>query len=298
VYGPVAEKSDDKLEYLGIKLQYDRQNGTLDLSQSRYIDEMAEEYKLENTVKAVLPSTNAASINSRDTSDLIPEKEINSTYRKLLGKLLHLSVHTRPDISTVTSYLGQFAAKPTVDKYKCLIRCLQYVINTKDRCIRLKPDHTKLMGYSDASYNSNKMDSRSQTGYVLAFGKHGYVSSNSSKQKCVSTSACEAELMALHELAKLAVTIRRFMIEQGYPQGTTLLHCDNNAALHMAFNGCGSWKKSKHIDHKYYWVKEAIDDGRVEPVWVPTDKNVADLFTKHLDVTKFSEFSKIFMHGL
>ena len=125
-------------------------------------EEMAEEYKLDNTVKAVLPSTNAASINGIDTSDLIPEKEINSTYRKLLGQLLHLSVHTRPDISTVTSYLGQFAAKPTVDKYKCLIRCLQYVINTKDRCIRLKPEHTKLMGYSDASYNSNKMDSRSQ----------------------------------------------------------------------------------------------------------------------------------------
>jgi hypothetical protein len=44
-------------------------------------------------------------------------------------------------------------------------------------------------------------------------------------------------------------------------------------------------------------VKEAIDDGRVEPVWVPADKNVADLFTKHLDFTKCSEFSKKMMYG-
>lgn len=54
-----------------------------------------------------------------------------------------------------------------MDNYKCLLRCLQYVVNTKDQCVRLKPEHMKLMGHSDASYNSNKMDSRSQLDTVL-----------------------------------------------------------------------------------------------------------------------------------
>ena len=151
-------------------------------------------------------------------------------------------------------------------------------------------------GYSDASYNSNKIDSRSQTGYILSFGQHGYIASNSRKQKCVSASACEAELMALYELAKLTVSIRRFLIEQGYPQKCTILYCDNNATLHVAFNGGGSWKNTRHIEHKYFWVKEAIANGSVEPVWIPTDDNVADLFTKHLNASKFFGFSKYFMH--
>jgi hypothetical protein len=57
-----------------------------------------------------------------------------------------------------------------------------------------------------------------------------------------------------------------------------------------------TWKNTRHIEHKYFWVKEAIDNGSIEPIWVPTDDNVADLFKKHLDKTKFQGFSKFFVY--
>ena len=47
------------------------------------------------------------------------------------------------------------------------------------------------------------------------------------------------------------------------------------------------FKKSKHIRRRHFFHRECVENGEIEPVFVPTDKNFADALTKALDKTIF-----------
>ena len=47
---------------------------------------------------------------------------------------------------------------------------------------------------------------------------------------------------------------------------------------------------TKHIDLKFYFICEAVKDGKIELQYIPTAKNIADIFTKTMAKPKFSKF--------
>ena len=49
-------------------------------------------------------------------------------------------------------------------------------------------------------------------------------------------------------------------------------------------------KRSKHIDIKYHFVKECVFNDQIRLVDIPTEKQVADVFTKPLTKNKFEFF--------
>ena len=84
-------------------------------------------------------------------------------------------------------------------------------------------------GYTDASFQTDKDDSKSQSGYVFTING-GAVSWKSSKQETVADSTTEAEYIAASEAAKEGVWIRKFLIELGvFPNASSPLdlYCDN-----------------------------------------------------------------------
>ena len=64
---------------------------------------------------------------------------------------------------------------------------------------------------------------------------------------------------------------------------------DNQPVISLTENPINS-KRSKHIDTRYRYLKEIIQNGFVKLVYVPSDKQVADLFTKSLGKIKFVQF--------
>ena len=140
-----------------------------------------------------------------------------------------------------------------------------------------------MSGYTDASFQTDKDDFRSQSGFVF-YLNGGAVSWKSSKQSTVADSTTEAEYIAASEAAKEAAWIRKFITELGVVPSISDpidLYCDNNGAMAQAKEP-RSHQKSKHIQRRYHLIREIINRGDVKISRVSTDANVADPFTKPL----------------
>ena len=78
------------------------------------------------------------------------------------------------------------------------------------------------------------------------------------------------------------------MCELGQPQKTgTLLWEDNKACLIVAEGETSGAGRSKHIDIKFKYVTENIQNGSVNLRYIPTSWNYADMLTKPLGKIQF-----------
>ena len=120
-------------------------------------------------------------------------------------------------------------------------------------------------GYNDASFQTDRDDSRSQSGYVFCLNG-GVVSWKSSKQDIVANSTTEAEYIAASDAEKEAVWIKKFITELSAVPSITNpidLYCDNNGAIAQAKEP-RSHQRSKHILRRFHIIQEIIDRGDVK----------------------------------
>jgi hypothetical protein len=84
------------------------------------------------------------------------------------------------------------------------------------------------------------------------------------------------------------------MEAQGYTVSSNILEQDNQSAIHLATNGRSSaGPKSRHIDIRYFWLKDRIQSGAVHIRHCPTLEMLADFFTKPLQGHLFRFFKAI-----
>ena len=110
-------------------------------------------------------------------------------------------------------------------------------------------------------------------------------------------SSTEAELVGADDVLADVLWTRNFLIHQGYPSQTTLLLQDNTSAIQLEKNGRESaGKRSRHIDIRYFFIKDCIEKEKITVKFCPTDDMVADFFTKPLQGAKFTNFRKSIMN--
>ncbi|GJX97171.1 retrotransposon protein, putative, ty1-copia subclass [Tanacetum coccineum] len=128
-----------------------------------------------------------------------------------------------------------------------------------------------LHGFCDASWQCDKDDTKSQTGYVFVVNG-GAVDWKSKKQTTIAMSAAQAEYMAASEAAMEAVWIRKFVGDLGVmPSIKSLLIC------------------ARHFLRRYHYVREQVESGEIKILKVHTDDNLADPFTKALPRGKVTD---------
>ncbi|MCO5612314.1 hypothetical protein L7F22_066579 [Adiantum nelumboides] len=116
------------------------------------------------------------------------------------------------------------------------------------------------------------------SGYVFTM-VGGEVSWRSRLQTCVTQSTAEAEYVAMTEACKEAIWLGWLVIDLGIKEEMPMLHCDSQSAIQLACNPIYH-SKTKHVDVKYNFIKEMVDDKQVQLVKVHTTYNPADLLTK------------------
>ena len=67
-----------------------------------------------------------------------------------------------------------------------------------------------------------------------------------------------------------------------------ILHCDNLSALYMTVNPVFHGR-TKHIELDYHYVREKVALGSLETHFVPSNHELADIFTKPLSKVAFRE---------
>ncbi|KAK8584414.1 hypothetical protein V6N12_068658 [Hibiscus sabdariffa] len=197
-------------------------------------------------------------------------------YRDRSGRLL--------DLSYALSMTSRYQANPGEGHWTAVKNILKYLRRTKDVFLVYGgEEELRIKGYTDASFQTDKDDSRSQSGFVFCLNG-GAVSWKSSKQDTVADSTTEAEYIAASEAAKEAVWIKKFITGLGVIptiSDAVDLYCDNNGAIAQAKEP-RSHQRSKHILRRFHLIREIIDRGDVEICKVHTDDNIADPLTKPL----------------
>ncbi|KAG7572396.1 Integrase catalytic core [Arabidopsis suecica] len=275
---------------LGIRIYRDRLNKIIGLSQDTYIDKVLHRFNMHDSKKGFIPMSHGITLSKTQCPSTQDERERMSKipYASAIGSIMYAMLCTRPDVACALSMTSRYQSDPGESHWIVVKNILKYLRRTKDKFLVYGgSEELVVSGYTDASFQTDKDDFRSQSGFVFCLNG-GAVSWKSCKQSTVADSTTEAEYIAASEAAKEAVWIRKFITELGVVpsiSGPIDLYCDNNGAIAQAKEP-RSHQKSKHIQRRYHLIREIIDRGDVKISRVPTDANVADPFTKPLPQPK------------
>lgn len=117
----------------------------------------------------------------------------------------------------------------------------------------------------------------------------------SSKQKLVSKSSTESELVALADGLPMALWTRNFLISQGYQLGPAITYQDNKSAIILAEKGKPSSSRTRHMNIRYFFVKDRIESKEIKVEYLPTEDMISDFFTKPLQGKQFLKLRDLVM---
>ena len=211
-------------------------------------------------------------------------------YQSAVGSLLYLSGWTRPDIAFAVNQVVRFCSSPTKEHWTAVKRILRYLKGTPNYGLMysrsVDRDHT-LIGYSDADWAGDVNDRKSTSGYLFMMSGAA-VSWKSQKQMCVALSTAEAEYVALAAAAQEATWLRKLMENLHNSQVEPItIYEDNQSAICIARNPhCHN--KTKHVDIKYHYIRDKVQDATIELQYCPTNNMIADILTKGLTYDRFA----------
>jgi len=282
---------------LGIKIYRDRSRRMIGLSQSTYIDKVLCRFSIQNSKRGFLPVRHGISLSKTQCPTTTDERERMSQipYASAIGSIMYAMLCTRPDVSYALSITSRYQSDPGESHWIAVKNILKYLRRTKDVFLIYGglEDELAVRGYTDASFQTDTDDFRSQSGYVFIMNG-GAVSWKSSKQSTVADSTTEAEYIAASDAAKEAVWIRKFIADLGVVPSITHpvdLFCDNNGAIAQAKEP-RSHQRSKHIQRRFHLIREIIERGDVRICRVPTEENIADPLTKALPQSKHDNHTR------
>ena len=149
----------------------------------------------------------------RDNMSRIP-------YAQAIGSIMYSMLSTRSNISFSLNITSRFQANYGEEHWTAVKNILKYLRRTKDIFLIYGDSQLKVSGYTYASFQTDKDDYRSQSGFIFRLNG-GAINWKSSKQSKIADTTTEAEYIAASKAVKEAVWMRKFIAE--------LLH--NNCVL-------------------------------------------------------------------
>ncbi|KAK2372692.1 putative mitochondrial protein [Trifolium repens] len=268
--------------FLGMEFLYSEKG--IILHQIKYELELLKRFKLENCKIAITPSDT----NQKLDSDSDGEDVDATTFKQLVGSLRYLC-NTRPDICFAVGMVSRFMSKPKWSYYQAAVRILRYIKGTLKHGVLFPfkgKTKSELLSYSDSDWCGDRVDRRSTSGYLFKF-LGGPISWCSKKQPVVALSTCEAEYIAGALTACQAVWILNLLQDLKIEVNKPLkLMIDNKSAINLAKNPV-LHGRSKHIETKYHFLRNQVQNGVLEVVHCSTQKQLADVLTKAIKTDQF-----------
>ena len=203
-------------------------------------------------------------------------------YVEAIGCVLWLVMITRPDCTFAVGILSQFIQNLGIAHWEALKRVIVYLGWTKD--------------------------------LWLTFGgwkSKDFVTPITQISVTVTQSQDIVTILVLEQLArtwkssnwlhfrpqKLNILFKHMQPKKlcGYVpllENSTVLHSNNQGAIALSKNNkFHAW--TKHIDVRYHFICEAVENGKLSVVYIPTEENPADILTKVLAKVKLGRFVEL-----
>ncbi|KAM2468901.1 hypothetical protein PS1_010539 [Malus domestica] len=265
--------------FLGIEMAHSHKG--FFLNQRKYVMDLLHEAKMTYCKPARTPLD--SNLKLKTHGDPVPNL---SYYQRMVGKLIYLTI-TRPDISYAVSIVSQFMHSPSMDHLKIVHRVLRYLKGSIGRGILMRNNsHTQISGYTDADWAGNSLDRKSTTGFCTFVGGN-LVTWKSKKQSVVARSSAEAEYRAMASTACELIWLKSLLLTLGFPhQQPMSLHCDNQAAMHIASNPVFH-ERTKHIEVDCHYVRNQVQSKVIDTHYTRSHDQLADIFIKGLPSADF-----------
>nr|GEW62833.1 copia protein [Tanacetum cinerariifolium] len=134
--------------------------------------------------------------------------------------------------------------------------------------------------YRDADH-AGCQDTRRSTSGSLQFLGDRLISWSSKSQKSAAISSMKSKYIALSGCCAQILWMRSQLTDYGLGFNKIPMYYDNKSDIAVCYNNV-QHSRSKHIDIRYHFIKEHVENGLIELYFVNTEYQLADLFTKAL----------------
>ena len=283
----------DAKKILGMEITRDRDQGVVYLSQRHYLKKVLRRFGMDDNTK---PVSTPLAPHFKLSAALSPSNEeeekcmVHVPYASVVGSLMYAMVCTRPDISHAVSMVSRYMHNPGKKHWEAAKWILRYIKGTVNLGLKFERNRKNverfLVGYTDSDFAGDLDNRRSTTGYVFTMAS-GPVSWRSTLQSTVALSTTEAEYMAIAEAMKEAIWSHGLVVDLGVNQEKVEVHSDSQSAIHLAKNQVHH-ARTKHIDVRYHFVRDVVNEGVIIIHKIDTAENPADMLTKVVGVAKFN----------
>ena len=279
--------------FLGMNIMFNDEDGTATIGMKEHVQEALDDFP--EVLKRKVSTPAKSDLFTVDPKSPLLDETKNKLFHSLTMKLIYVCQRSRPDIMTTIAFLCTRVSKSTLQDWEKLKRLMGYLKHTIDEELTLGADGLDSIGsFVDVSFAVHE-DMKSHTGGGISFGR-GIILGRSTKQKINTTSSTESELVGAADYLPNVVWLMRFLEHQGYKVKSSVLYQDNESAIRLERNAQrSSSRRTRHLDIKYFWVKDKLKIEKIDVAYCPTESMVADFFTKPLQGNIFRKLKEIVM---
>ena len=308
--GASVKLESDVAGYLGVDIRT-LDDGRIEMKQTGLIDRVIVALGLERANAKETP----ANLGTLPLDAQGDNCNGDFSYASVLGMLLYLQGHTRPDIAFAVNQCARYAFSPKHSHEEALKRIGRYLLGTRDKGIYMLPNKTlQIDCYVDADFAGlwgyeEKDDPtcvRSRSGYLFMIGGCP-IYWRSKLQNEISVSTMESEYVALSTSMRDLIPLQRVLedictgLDLDKDLSSTIksnIWEDNEGALILAkMVPPRVTPRSKHFAIKYHWFREFVQDpmSKISLHKIDTKVQLADILTKSLSRVQFQAIRKLLM---
>lgn len=274
--------------FLGFEINRDLVDRCMYINQTRYVEKLLNSFNMLDCNPLPIPMQPKVEL----TRDCMPDQNVVTKYRSLVGSLLYLSNISRPDVTFASNIFSRYQSVATENHFAYAKHVLRYLNGTRELSLKFDGRSDVILeAYVDASLASDCDDRKSTSGYILyLYGDPIYW--RTKKQSLVVKGSADAEIIAVSDALDDIYYAAKIVGDVfGSPPPTVIVHEDNSTTIKIAQTPLH--KRSRAADTRIKYVQQAESNKEIHVVKIPGSEQIADIFTKALPKPKFEYFRDI-----
>ena len=208
---------------------------------------------------------------------------LHGKYRSMVGKILYFVKKVSPICANACRELSQHLDSPGESHWCAVERLLGFLRNDpENRKLKMRPPmELRVQDVVDSSFADNPDTRKSTSAYLGTIGGGALVNWISKGQKIVTMSSTESEYVSLSDGAKETTFVANLLGEINTVILPSMISEDNTGAIFLSGNKQVGGR-TKHIDTRYHFIREKVENGTIIVSYVNTVKNPSDLLSKNV----------------